>query len=129
MANTNSTKGNKMTVAEIFTREAERVAGVMHQAGKQLNSVSGREYKGFNKINLYLVTKEKGFNSNKWLTHDQLTKAGYTIKEGEHGTPVFNHKLIEVEGKKQKVLRYYLVFNEEQLATSQEVQKEAEEAF
>jgi len=119
MANTNSNKGNKMTVAEIFQREAERVAGIMHQAGKQINSVSGREYQGFNKINLYLVSKERGFNSNEWLTHDQLSKANLTIKEGEHGTPVFNHKLIEKDGKKQKVLRYYLVFNKDQLEAAE----------
>ena len=121
MANTNSTnKGNKMTVAEIFQREAERVATLPNIAGKQINAISGREYQGFNKINLYLVSKERGFKSNEWLTHDQLSKAGYTIKEGEHGTPVFNHKLIDTESGKKKVLRYYLVFNKDQLQEAAE---------
>ncbi len=106
---------NKMTVEQIFARESERVAALPNMAGKQINAVSKREYQGFNKINLYLVAKEKDFNSNEWLTHDQLTKEGYTIKEGEHGTPIFNHKLIEKDGKKQKVLRYYLVFNKDQI--------------
>ena len=111
----NSTKGSKMTVSEIFEREAARVASITNMAGKQVNGVSGREYQGFNRINLYLVAKEKGFECNQWLTHEQLKNAGYTIREGEHGTPVFNHKLIEKDGKKQKVLRYYLVFNIDQL--------------
>ena len=110
MANT-----TKMTVAEIFQREAERVAGVMHQAGKQINGISKREYQGFNKINLYLVKKERGFNSNEWLTFEQAKNEGLQVKEGEHGTPVFTYKLIEKDGKKQKVLRYYLVFNKDQI--------------
>lgn len=126
----NSTKGNKMTVTEIFTREAERVASVTHQAGKQINAVSGREYQGFNKVNLYLVAKEKGFQSKEWFTHDQMTKQGLKIKEGQHATPVFNFKLIDTEeGKKQKVLRYYLVFNRDQLELSKELQEEAEAAI
>lgn len=106
---------NKMTVEQIFQREAERVSTLPNIAGKQVNAVSGREYQGFNKINLYLVSKEKGYQSNQWLTHDQLKKENLSIKEGEHGTPVFNHKLIDKDGKKQKVLRYYLVFNKDQL--------------
>ncbi len=110
---------NKMTVSEIFEREAQRVAGITHNVGKQINGVSQREYQGFNKINLYLLKKEKGFESNEWLTHDQLTKEGLQVKEGEHGTPVFNHKLIEQDGKKKKVLRYYLVFNKDQLTAAE----------
>ena len=112
MANTT----NKMTVAEIFEREAQRVGNLTHQVGKQINGISKREYQGFNKINLYLVKKEREFQSNEWLTHDQLTKDGYNVKEDEHGTPIFNHKLIDIEdGKKKKVLRYYLVFNKDQI--------------
>jgi len=117
----------KLTVEQIFTREAERVASLPNIAGKQVNGVSKREYQGFNKINLYLVAKERSFKSNEWLTFEQAQKEGLTIKEEEHGTPVFNHKLVEIEGKKQKVLRYYLVFNKEQLTVSTE--KEAEAAF
>jgi antirestriction protein ArdC len=129
MANTNNTQGTKMTVAEIFTREAERVAGLTHNVGKQVNGVSGREYQGFNKINLYLVAKEKGFESKEWLTHDQLKNQGLTIKAEQHGTPVFNHKLVDTEdGKKKKLLRYYLVFNRDQLELSKELQEEAEAA-
>ena len=106
---------NKMTVTEIFEREAARVAGITHNVGKQINGASKREYQGFNRINLYLVKKERGFESNEWLTHDQAQKEGLKVKEGEHGTPVFNHKLIEQDGAKKKVLRYYLVFNRDQL--------------
>ena len=106
---------NKMTVAEIFEREAARVVTITHNVGKQINGISKREYQGFNKINLYLVKKERGFNSNEWFTFEQAKNEGLQAKEGEHGTPVFNHKLIEKDGKKQKVLRYYLVFNKDQL--------------
>jgi antirestriction protein ArdC len=121
---------NKMTITEIFEREASRVATITHNVGKQINGASKREYKGFNKINLYLVKKEKGFKSNEWLTFDQVQKEGLQVKEGEHGTPVFNHKLIDLEdGKKKKVLRYYLVFNKDQLEISDELKKEAEAAI
>ena len=130
MATTNTTtKGNKMTVAQIFEREAQRVATLTNAPGKQVNGITQREYQGFNRINLYLTAKENGFESKEWLTHDQFTKAGYTLKEDQHGIPVFNYKIIETDGKKEKVLRYYLVFNKDQLELSKEAQKEAEEAF
>lgn len=128
MTTTNTTKGTKMTVAQIFEREAARVATLTNAPAKQVNAISGREYQGFNRINLYLVAKENAFESKKWFTHDQLTKAGYELKEEQHGTPVFNHKIIEKDGKKEKVLRYYLVFNKDQL-TQKELQEEAEAAF
>lgn len=107
---------SKLTISELFAREAERVVKLSNMPGKQLNKVSEREYKGFNKINLYLIAKEKGFKSNEWITFDQLTKSGLELKDQEHGTPIFNHKLIDKEdGKKEKQLRYYLVFNMEQV--------------
>lgn len=116
---TNPTQGtimsNKLTVTELFMRESERVSTIAHATGKQINGISDREYKGFNRINLYLVAKEKGY-TNTWYTYDQVKNSNFMIKEGEHGTPVFNNKLVDKEeGRKEKVLSYYLVFNQSQL--------------
>lgn len=129
-SNTKGSKMAKLSVSELFARESERVAKVAHATAKQVNGVSGREYQGFNRINLYLVAKEKSF-SNTWYLFDQAKEKGLFVKKGEHGTPVFNHKLVDrEEGRKEKVLSYYLVFNADQLTTERpedEFKEEIEE--
>lgn len=126
-------KNSKLTVQQLFDREAQRVIKLDKPALRQMNGKTGREYQGFNQINLFLVATEKGFKSSQWLTHDQFKEINLELKEGEHGTPIFNHKLVEKEGKKELQLRYYLVFNKDQLveaaAPAAAEQAEAELAF
>ncbi len=121
----------KLSIQELFMLHAERCAQLPNMAGKQINGTTKREYQGMNKISLYLTMKEKGFKSNEWLTHDQAKAEGLVIVQGEHGTPIFNFKLVDTEAGKEKQLRYYLVFNRSQLVSAEEaqIQQEAEEAF
>ncbi len=122
-----STMSRKLSVSELFSRESERVSKIPHATGKQVNGVSGREYQGFNRINLYLIAKEKGF-CNVWFTFDQVKDQNLAVKKGERGIPVFNHKLIDKEDRKEKILSYYLVFNKDQLtvATAENAAEEVE---
>jgi antirestriction protein ArdC len=109
----------KKSIQEMFAEHAEKCASLPNMAGKQINAVSGREYQGMNRISLYLGAKENDW-TNEWYTHEQFTEKGYTLRKDEHGTPVFNFKLIEKEGSKEKQLRYYLVFNASQLQAAEE---------
>lgn len=92
---------------------------------KQINTISGNRYNGFNQFILSLVTQEKGYKSAEWLTFKQAQQLGGTIRKGEKGTSVLysskyipkdvkNDKTLtekEKEGKSIFFLKSYSVFN------------------
>lgn len=83
------------------------------------NLDSKRAYNGINHFLLLAM----GRSSSYWVTYNQAKKMGGQVRKGEKGTPVIFWKQIEVEeeenGKKIKkkipMLRYYTVFNLEQI--------------
>ncbi len=87
-------------------------------AGMPMNLLSKRPYRGINVWLLSMLTYE----SNLFITFDQLKKLGGNVKKGEHGhvvvfwkTPEKNQNLDEAEEqtkqKKRTILRYYKVWN------------------
>lgn len=90
------------------------------QVGLPMNLISGRSYRG---INLWLLLS-LNYEQNLFLTWDQIKKVGASVNKGEHGHIVVFWKRIDAkdqpekenaEPKKVPLLRYYKVFNINQL--------------
>jgi antirestriction protein ArdC len=89
-------------------------------AGIPMNLLSKRSYRG---INLWLLLS-LNYDVNLFLTWDQLKKVGASVKQGEHGhmvvfwkTPNKIDTIEEKENDKKQMplLRYYKVFNVQQI--------------
>ncbi len=82
-----------------------------------MNMKSKREYRG---INVFLLAC-MGYSSRYWLSYKQAKEKGGQVRKGEKGTPVIFWKRYETEdrvtGEKKDVpvLRYYTVFNLDQI--------------
>lgn len=82
-----------------------------------MNFTSKREYRG---INIFLLMC-MGFSSRYWLSFKQAQEKGGRVRKGEKGTPVIFWKRYATEdrqtgeAKEVPVLRYYTVFNLDQI--------------
>ncbi len=82
------------------------------------NLVSGKEYRGVNVLLLHAAP----FESPHWLTFNQASARGGSVKKGERGTPVVFWKITEKQEKRDRrgrpekafLIRYYTVFNVQQ---------------
>lgn len=91
------------------------------KSGSHRSLVSGKQYRG---VNVFLLSCSS-FNSPWWLTFNQAKAKGGKVKKGEKGTMIVfwkplqlkerNTETGEEEKKKVFVLRYYKVFNLEQV--------------
>jgi len=130
VANTQQTQGNNMntnttpaakkhyrkSVIEMYTEAVEKTVDSKKSA-VQL-SASGNEFKGLNKAILNEAKAELGFKSNKWFNKKQMDSANLIPKsEDDYGVILFSTKLKDIEGsnKKEKIITYYRVFNEDSL--------------
>jgi len=52
------------------------------------NATSGKEYRGINKLMLWLAAQEKEYQSSGWLTYRQAQSLGGQVKRGEKASPV-----------------------------------------
>ena len=117
--NTNTpaaTRHYKKSVIEMYTEAVESTISTKLSATQI--SASGLEYKGLNKAILGEAKKELGFNSNKWFTKKAMEEANLIPKsEDDYGVILFSSKLKDIEGsnKKEKIITYYRVFNEDSL--------------
>jgi|SRR5579863_247972 len=85
-----------------------------------MNGKTKRPYDGVN----FFLLQMSGFSSNYWLTYNQITEMGGTVKKGEHATQVVfwkmnlykdvDKKTGEETVKKVPFLKYYNVFNVDQ---------------
>lgn len=85
--------------------------------GFPVNAQTGRAYSG---SNVFLLSCAP-YASNKWLTYKQSLALGGNVRRGERGFPVVYWNFLEkADGngdvKKLPLLRYYTVFNVEQIA-------------
>lgn len=83
-----------------------------------MNFKSKKPYRGIN----YFLTAFSEFKSPYWLTYKQATELGGTVKPGSESHMVVFFKIMEYENKLSKndtkkvpLLRYYRVFNLEQI--------------
>ena len=81
-------------------------------SGMPANLVSGREYRGVNRLLLACTDYE----SNLWLTFNQCRAAGGSIRRGSKGMPVIYWNVRDSEDldgrmRRDFILRYFVVFN------------------
>ena len=118
--NTNTTpaakKHYRKTVIEMYTEAVERTVDSKKSAVQV--SASGNEFQGLNKAILNEAKAELGFKSNKWYTKKAMDNENLIPKsEDDYGVILFSSKLKDIEGsnKKEKIITYYRVFNEDSL--------------
>lgn len=108
------------------------------------NAVTGKPYRGINRIMLALTASANGYQDHRWCTFKQASDAGWKIRKGSRGTPVefwsiYDKKtkmtltsreydqLIRRDPEYKKniriVLREYTVFNGEQIEGIPEPEK------
>lgn len=94
------------------------------------NLISNTEYKGYNQLLLMYISQKKDYQENQWVTFNQASSKGMTIKKGAKSVPIeyFTYydkvnkknityaeyqKAIEEDRKDEvcKVNRYYNIFN------------------
>jgi len=111
-----ATRHYKKSVIEMYTEAVEKTVESKKSAAQI--SASGNEFKGLNKAILNEAKAELGFKSNKWFTAKAMQEANLTPKsEDDYGVILFSSKLKDIEGsnKKEKIITYYRVFNEDSL--------------
>lgn len=92
------------------------------RAGHPKNLNTGKQYRGVNVFLLAFTAYAKGYGSSYWLTFNQAKERGGMIKKGEKSSMVVFWKQYETtdratgEPTRVPVLRYYNVFNAEQVA-------------
>jgi antirestriction protein ArdC len=90
-------------------------------AGHPKNLQSGKQYRGVNVFLLAFTAFAKGYGSSYWLTFNQAKESGRAVRKGEKSSLVVFWKQYETTDKqtgepaKIPVLRYYDVFNAEQI--------------
>ena len=120
---------NKLNIYEIVT---EQILEIMAQGvipwkkpwnarGSHRNLVSGKQYRG---VNVFLLSCSP-FSSPWWITFKQATEKGGKIQKGQKGRKVVFWKPLlineenpttgKTEKKKIFMLRYYTIFNLEQV--------------
>jgi antirestriction protein ArdC len=92
-----------------------------NSAGYPKNLQSGKQYRGVNVFMLAFTAYAKGYGSSYWLTFNQAKERGGNVKKGEKSSMVVFWKQYETTDRqtgdpaKIPVLRYYNVFNAEQV--------------
>lgn len=90
-------------------------------AGHPKNLNTGKQYRGVNVFLLAFTAYAKGYGSSYWLTFNQAKERGGNVRKGEKSSMVVFWKQYETKDKQSgepvrvPVLRYYNVFNAEQL--------------
>lgn len=90
-------------------------------AGHPKNLESKKQYRGVNVFLLAFTAYVKGYGSSYWLTFNQAKQRGGSVKKGERSSLVVFWKQYETTDKQTgepariPVLRYYNVFNAEQM--------------
>jgi antirestriction protein ArdC len=91
------------------------------KAGHPKNLNTGKPYRGVNVFLLAFTAFAKGYGSSYWLTFNQAKERGGNVRKGEKSSLVVFWKQYETKDKqtgdpiKVPVLRYYNVFNAEQI--------------
>ena len=102
------------------------------------NFATKRPYEGYvNRMLLSYEMKRKEYSYPYWLTFKQAKEKGWTVRKGEKGTPVIYYSMYKIEEtvvdeeEREKVveleipiLRYYYVFNIQQLNEFPETEKQ-----
>jgi antirestriction protein ArdC/phage/plasmid primase-like uncharacterized protein len=104
-------------VSDIIVQQLERGAAPWQQkwrAGSPfmpMNPVSSKPYRAMNAISLATEAIDRGYTDNRWLTAEQASKAGATVRAGELGTVVQYWQFSFSDGEKLVKLEKPRTFN------------------
>jgi len=91
------------------------------KAGHPKNMNTGKQYRGVNVFLLAFTAFAKGYGSSYWMTFNQAKERGGNVRKGEKSSMVVFWKQYETTDRESgekvnvPVLRYYNVFNAEQI--------------
>jgi antirestriction protein ArdC len=91
------------------------------KAGHPRNLNTGKQYRGVNVFLLAFTAFAKGYGSSYWLTFNQAKERGGNVRKGEKASMVVFWKKYDTKDRQTgdaisvPVLRYYNVFNAEQI--------------
>lgn len=123
----------KITLQIIAAVEAGAEAYRMpwHRWGQSLaqpvNAVSGRTYRGINRLLLWAAAENAGYPSGRWATYRQWNELGAQVRTGERSTGIlFWKQITNITGEDAEqeislatrthpMARVYCVFNEQQV--------------
>ena len=95
-------------------------------AGRPINALSGKAYRGVNVLALWCAAQEAGYSSDQWATYKQWSERGQQVRKGEKSTSIVFWKIgdalesegadgDEENGSRRIIARGYSVFNAEQI--------------
>jgi antirestriction protein ArdC len=59
------------------------------------NFVTGKTYRGFNILSLWVAADKNGYASNSWMTFNQIKAAGGKLRKGAKSAPIFFFKPLQ----------------------------------
>lgn len=65
--------------------------------GAHRNAVTNNRYRGINTLITWMVSKEAGYTSAKWLTFNQAKTLGGMVRKGEKATTLIAYNLIKLD--------------------------------
>ena len=116
MKTNNTERHYRKTVLEMYVEAVDTVCN--SKLSSQQISASNNNFKGLNNNLLANVKTEKNYNSNIWFSDKDLEIQGLElINKDDFGVSLFTTKLKDIPNskKKEKVLRYWNVYNKDQL--------------
>ena len=96
-------------------------SGISGLASGMPTRANGELYKGINVLLLWCAAREHGYTGSQWMTYKQAQAVGANVRKGEKGTQVVFFKPLTIkdkdtgEEKEIPMIRYYTVFNVDQI--------------
>lgn len=121
-----TTKERMTNIVEMLIEKMEQGTGTWIKPwrdGMPRNFITQKPYRGFNILSLWEAAETGGFESNEWLTFNQIKGLGCTLKSGSKGANIFFFKMLEVKEENEEetttktipLWKHYTVFNADQV--------------
>lgn len=104
-------------ITDTFIESLEGGVAPWHQTWKTGMPRSIRqEYRGVNQFLLLIISQQRGYESNLWLTWNDIQNMGGRVRKGSKSAIVIYFKVLEIDNggedpDKVPMLRHYRVFN------------------
>lgn len=90
------------------------VNGGIPHFGIHQNPISGVKYHGLNAVMLWATATANQFEDSRWCTFQQAKEKGWSIRKGEHGTPIEFWSFYDTVNKQKiSVPEFYRIQKEE----------------
>ena len=83
-------------------RNLENGTGIWEQGwegggGAPVSAISGKSYKGVNRLSLMVAAMERGYSDHRWMTYKQMTDKGWSFKRNEVGKSLGKNAGVTIE--------------------------------